>query len=293
LLQDVIRELAAAGLDCGQYCYRRGSLSSASPYSYGAQTMSSLAFARQGARGFITAFARNLVVTRSTPLGHFWLTCVASLGVARPGFSPNSPCLKWPSATISLMSHPPFSSKVCPVCGIDKPRSEYYKKLNTISHKCKPCTLVDSHNRHPKYVGKYVERQNTWRKNRYANDPEYRDRIAAQKKAIYEQRKEEINQARRDRWANDPMNPARKYNRRKDVKDRTPKWVDNNEILLIYAFCPKGHDVDHIIPLRGLIDGRPVTGLHVPWNLQYLTSTENRKKKNRISEKDIEGIFLG
>jgi len=89
------------------------------------------------------------------------------------------------------------------------------------------------------------------------------------------------------------MNPARKYNRRKDVKDRTPKWVDNNEILLIYAFCPKGHDVDHIIPLRGLIDGRPVTGLHVPWNLQYLTSTENRKKKNRISEKDIEGIFLG
>ncbi len=86
------------------------------------------------------------------------------------------------------------------------------------------------------------------------------------------------------------MNPARKYYRRKDVKEKTPKWVDLNEILMIHAKCPEGYEVDHIVPLRGVIDGRRVSGLHVPWNLQYLTVTENRKKKNKITEETLNSI---
>jgi hypothetical protein len=41
LLQNVVGQLAGARLNRGQGCYRTGSLSHASPYSYGAQTMSS------------------------------------------------------------------------------------------------------------------------------------------------------------------------------------------------------------------------------------------------------------
>ena len=177
--------------------------------------------------------------------------------------------------------------KVCTGCGIKKARADFYKKGDTISHKCKPCSLADNRNRADRYIGRYIGYQNAWRSERYRTDPVYRERIATQKKAAYDKRKQTINAARRERWANDPTNPARLYFRRKDVKLATPCWADREALLAIYGNCPNGMEVDHVIPLKGLIDGRRVCGLHVPWNLQYLTPAQNRRKKNRISEKDI------
>jgi 5-methylcytosine-specific restriction endonuclease McrA len=50
------------------------------------------------------------------------------------------------------------------------------------------------------------------------------------------------------------------------------------DIRAIYNSCPKDHHVDHIIPLRH----PDVCGLHVPWNLQILTSQENLQKGNKL-----------
>ena len=57
----------------------------------------------------------------------------------------------------------------------------------------------------------------------------------------------------------------------------TPKWVDKEAIRDVYRNCPEGMHVDHIVPIRG----KNACGLHVPWNLQYLTPTENSRKSNK------------
>ena len=71
----------------------------------------------------------------------------------------------------------------------------------------------------------------------------------------------------------------REAKHRADKLNATPKWVDRKELKRIYAECPPGYHVDHIVPLKNNI----VSGLHVPWNLQYLPALENIRKSNKLT----------
>lgn len=62
--------------------------------------------------------------------------------------------------------------------------------------------------------------------------------------------------------------------RKSRLRRQTPAWADMKRIVAFYASCPPGHEVDHIIPLKG----RTVSGLHVHENLQYLPMLANRRK---------------
>lgn len=66
----------------------------------------------------------------------------------------------------------------------------------------------------------------------------------------------------------------------------TPKWLTEKHLNKISEFYTSAkelsndtlvYEVDHIIPLQG----NNVCGLHVPWNLQILERSENRKKSNK------------
>ena len=65
--------------------------------------------------------------------------------------------------------------------------------------------------------------------------------------------------------------------RRSAKKHRTPAWANLEAIKTIYANCPEGYHVDHVIPLQG----KNVSGFHIESNLQYLSASENSKKFNK------------
>jgi hypothetical protein len=67
--------------------------------------------------------------------------------------------------------------------------------------------------------------------------------------------------------------------RRACLIQQMPSWADRKAIAAIYRACPKGMQVDHVVPLNGKF----VSGLHVHYNLQYLAKSENGRKSNRFN----------
>lgn len=72
--------------------------------------------------------------------------------------------------------------------------------------------------------------------------------------------------------------------RSRGVKTAKPKWLSEWDLFIsseIYHLARlRGLEVDHIIPIKH----DKVCGLHVPWNLQLLSRSENAKKSNKFDE---------
>ena len=99
------------------------------------------------------------------------------------------------------------------------------------------------------------------------------------RKDKYEERKEFNSLRMKKHYLDNKGYYKDKTNKRRAIKLRAiPKFANLEKIKEIYKNCPKGYHVDHIIPLNNPI----VCGLHVEWNLQYLSAKDNCSKGNKL-----------
>jgi hypothetical protein len=107
------------------------------------------------------------------------------------------------------------------------------------------------------------------------NNPEYAEK---QRQSYRDWRKKNIQHTKDWKKVNAGKVNASTAKRRAAKLRATPAWADLLSIRKIYEECPKGHHVDHIIPLQG----KRVCGLHVEYNLQYLPARDNILKHNKF-----------
>jgi len=182
--------------------------------------------------------------------------------------------------------------KICSKCKITKSYDDYYKNRARYDGYCNFCKICDK--------SKPINKER-----KLAYNTKYKQENAEKFEKYYKEyykKNKDIYYKRCMKWARD--NPERikelwrsyyqtdegrkrhcfqQAKRRAKQLNATPPWVDMEEIRKIYINCPPGYHVDHIIPLNHPL----MSGLHVPWNLQYLTALENIRKNNKIEGIDV------
>lgn len=173
--------------------------------------------------------------------------------------------------------------KHCCRCQISKPPSEFYKnsaRKDGLQTRCKDCCKKDNdayRSAHPERTRAYVnacaakfreKRREAARRRYYADIEKHRAR--GRKTALAWQ-------------AKNPGRAAERARRWEAARIKAmPAWAEPELLELIYAEAAHRRlEVDHIIPLRG----RNVCGLHVHYNLQLLSRSENARKGNRLDER--------
>jgi hypothetical protein len=119
-------------------------------------------------------------------------------------------------------------------------------------------------------------------------NPEKRKEIRAKWR---EENRDQHNETNRN-WnaENKDKKAAYAAKRRAAQLQRTPPWLTEDQMWMIEQayelaalrtkmFGFEWH-VDHIVPLQG----KRVSGLHVPWNLQVIPGVDNMKKSNKWAE---------
>lgn len=131
------------------------------------------------------------------------------------------------------------------------------------------------------YLARAAEKSRDYRKNNKAKTYQSRREWAAKNR--------EKDRAYSAEWRANNKSHIMSLTRKRQAaqKLRTPPWFNKEHLWMVKEayeltkmrekiFGFKWH-VDHIVPLQGKI----VSGLHVPWNLQVIPASENIRKGNR------------
>jgi len=164
-----------------------------------------------------------------------------------------------------------MATKTCATCIFTKPLSDFYKQAARgtygVRGSCKDCDNVKKQAYRIKFKDELLIRK----KLEYVRN---RDKHLLQKQKYRQENKGKIN--------------ALVAARKKIVKQRTPKWLTKDDLWMVKEayelaalrtkmFGFSWH-VDHVLPLQG----KEVSGLHVPTNLQVISAVQNIKKRNKV-----------
>lgn len=178
--------------------------------------------------------------------------------------------------------------RICKECGRSQPLDLFIRNRRSrdgLALMCNPCRSAQADaRRQARHDMGYTPRIPKTRRSKYL---QRREAVLTQLKLAYAANPEKY-KSRTQAWqrANPHYLTARNAKRRATLLQRTPHWLSPDDLCLICEFYETARNlseltgqpfqVDHIVPLQG----RLVSGLHVPWNLQILSASENAHKNN-------------
>lgn len=145
------------------------------------------------------------------------------------------------------------------------------------------------------YYKRNAEKIKEKRRDRYAKNSEKELALARERSAKWRAANPDKVALQKDlkrnyKKANPHKMTADLAKRRAAKKQRTPSWLTKKDLVMIETFYKLANEktlqtgfvwhVDHIVPLQGKL----VSGLHVPQNLRVIPWNENLSKGNKLLE---------
>jgi len=168
------------------------------------------------------------------------------------------------------------TGKRCCHCKVTKDLDSFHRNrrmVDGLTRECKTCVK--------EYNARHYKRT---RKTRLQWQKEYRERNLEYRKEY------DRMQSKRHYQENKEKYYEKTATRRASKLERTPSWLTEDhkeDIRDLYKLarkleklCGAKYHVDHIVPLQG----KDVSGLHVPWNLQLLEASMNLSKGNKYGD---------
>ena len=146
----------------------------------------------------------------------------------------------------------------------------------------------------PKLIGRYGEYQKYcspkccklfWKHNNKEKDKQSKELWLANNP---EKRKENSHKYRKKNISYYTEYSSLRTRNAKNAKIKSLNEFDELYLIEFYDLAKRrGLEVDHIIPIKH----KRICGLHVPWNLQMLTRSQNAKKNNKFDDARVVAII--